>query len=74
MPRRSTFRAATTVGIDMGKNDGSGLAKENLHVRRWSEQPCVRPISNAVHVAAGHNALRGSGPDQKRCCGPCGLS
>jgi hypothetical protein len=29
----------------------------------WSEQPCVRPVS-AVHVTAGHNALRGSGPDQ----------
>ena len=30
----------------------------------WSEQPCVRPIS-AAHRAAGHNALRGSGPGQK---------
>jgi hypothetical protein len=29
----------------------------------WSEQPCVRPVS-AVHVTAGHNALRGSGPGQ----------
>ena len=29
-----------------------------------SEQPCVRPMS-AAHRAAGHNALRGSGPDQK---------
>src|SRR5712672_2333207 len=28
-----------------------------------SEQPCVRPVS-AVHVTAGHNALRGSGPGQ----------
>jgi hypothetical protein len=25
----------------------------------WSEQPCVRPVS-AVHMTAGHNALRGS--------------
>ena len=32
-------------------------------VRQWSEQPCVRPVS-AVHVTAGHNALRGSGPGQ----------
>src|SRR5215831_11602430 len=32
-------------------------------VQQWSEQPCVRPVS-AVHVTAGHNALRGSGPDQ----------
>ncbi len=30
---------------------------------QWSEQPCVRPVS-AVHVTAGHNALRGSGPGQ----------
>jgi hypothetical protein len=27
-------------------------------------QPCVRPMS-AVHMTAGHNALRGSGPCQK---------
>ena len=30
----------------------------------WSVQPCVRPLS-AVHMTAGHNALRGSGPGQK---------
>ena len=30
----------------------------------WSVQPCVRPIC-AVHMTAGHNALRGSGPSQK---------
>jgi hypothetical protein len=29
----------------------------------WSVQPCVRPVS-AAHKAAGHNALRGSGPGQ----------
>jgi len=33
-------------------------------VQHWSVQPCVRPLS-AVHVTAGHNALRGSGPGQK---------
>jgi hypothetical protein len=32
-------------------------------MQQWSEQPCVRPVS-AVHVTAGHNALRGSGPGQ----------
>jgi len=32
--------------------------------RLWSVQPCVRPL-NAVHMTAGHNALRGSGPGQK---------
>lgn len=31
----------------------------------WSVRPCVRPVS-AVLMTAGHNALRGSGPNQKR--------
>ena len=30
----------------------------------WSVLPCVRPLS-AVHMTAGHNALRGSGPGQQ---------
>ena len=34
-------------------------------VQHWSVQPCVRPV-DAVHMTAGHNALRGSGPGQKR--------
>jgi hypothetical protein len=33
-------------------------------LQHWSVQPCVRPIG-AVHMTAGHNALRGSGPGQK---------
>ena len=33
-------------------------------LRHWSVQPCVRPVG-AVHMTAGHNALRGSGPGQK---------
>ena len=33
-------------------------------VQHWSVRPCVRPFS-AVHMTAGHNALRGSGPGQK---------
>ena len=33
-------------------------------VQDWSVRPCVRSLS-AVHVTAGHNALRGSGPGQK---------
>ena len=41
------------------------VGKENSSRRsRWSVQPCVRPVS-AVHMTAGHNALRGSGPGQK---------
>ena len=40
------------------------VGKSFLHVlQQWSVQPCVRPF-NAVHMTAGHNALRGTGPDQ----------
>ena len=39
------------------------VVKGLITSQRWSEQPCVRPIS-AAHLAAGHNALRGSGPGQ----------
>ena len=40
------------------------VGKDFLHVlQHWSVQPCVRPF-DAVHMTAGHNALRGSGPDQ----------
>ena len=38
-----------------------GLSSRLQH---WSVQPCVRPL-DAAHMAAGHNALRGSGPGQK---------
>ena len=38
-----------------------GLSSRLQH---WSVQPCVRPVS-AAHAAAGHNALRGSGPGHK---------
>ena len=44
--------------------DGSELARKNFTSQAWSVQPCVRPVS-AVHMTAGHNALRGSGPGQK---------
>ena len=38
------------------------VGKSFFHIlQRWSVQPCVRPFS-AVHMTAGHNALRGSGP------------
>jgi len=40
--------------------DWQGLSSRLQH---WSEQPCVRPVC-AVHMTAGHNALRGSGPGQ----------
>jgi hypothetical protein len=41
------------------------VSKDFLHVlQHWSVQPCVRPLS-AVHMTAGHNALRGPGPGQQ---------
>jgi hypothetical protein len=43
--------------------DGSELARRIFTFAGWSVQPCVRPVS-AAHKAAGHNALRGSGPGQ----------
>ena len=44
--------------------DGSELARRIFTSQGWSVQPCVRPL-RAVHMTAGHNALRGSGPGQK---------
>ena len=44
--------------------DGSELARGIFTSQSWSVQPCVRPLS-AVHMTAGHNALRGSGPGHK---------
>src|SRR4029453_2824706 len=43
--------------------DGSELARLFSPFAGWSVQPCVRPVC-AVHMTAGHNALRGSGPGQ----------
>jgi hypothetical protein len=43
--------------------DGSELARGSFTSQARSVQPCVRPLS-AVHMTAGHNALRGSGPGQ----------
>ena len=43
--------------------DGSGLARVFFTSQAWSVLPCVRPLG-AVHMTAGHNALRGSGPGQ----------
>jgi hypothetical protein len=42
----------------------SELARAFFTLQAWSVQPCVRPFC-AVHMTAGHNALRGSGPGQK---------
>src|SRR6202045_3750167 len=44
--------------------DGSELARRIFTSQAWSVLPCVRPLG-AVHMTAGHNALRGSGPGQQ---------
>ena len=41
--------------------DGPKLSRNFSTLQPWSEQPCVRPV-DAVHMTAGHNALRGPGP------------
>src|SRR5687767_10656910 len=41
-----------------------GWQELSSRLQHWSVQPCVRPL-DAVHMTAGHNALRGSGPGQK---------
>jgi hypothetical protein len=41
-----------------------GWQELSSRLQHWSVQPCVRPVG-AVHMTAGHNALRGSGPGQK---------
>jgi hypothetical protein len=40
------------------------VGKDFLHVAGLVGAPCVRPLA-AVHMTAGHNALRGSGPGQQ---------
>ena len=55
-PQKCDFGSSPMCGLRVGK--------DFLHVlQHWSVQPCVRPLG-AVHMTAGHNALRGSGPDQ----------
>ena len=56
--RKRTSLSAT------GMSAFSELARRIFTSQAWSVQPCVRPV-DAVHITAGHNALRGSGPGQK---------
>src|SRR5262245_14047676 len=62
--RSSPSKRTLRFGSEGPCVDGSGLARRIFTLRRWSEQPCVRPFC-AVLMTAGHNALRGSGPDHK---------
>jgi hypothetical protein len=64
LPSRSDIAAAFRHFRKVPCVDGSGLARRIVTSQAWSVQPCVRPVC-AVHMTAGHNALRGSGPGQK---------
>jgi hypothetical protein len=60
---QTSARTSRDVGL-VPCVDGSELARGIFTSHCWSVQPCVRPVS-AVHMTAGLNALRGSGPGQK---------
>src|SRR4051794_17890023 len=62
--RKPTFRSTLRYVSKVPCVDGSGLAREIFTSQAWSVLPCVRPV-DAVHMTAGHNALRGSGPGQQ---------
>ncbi len=64
LPPKADVRSLRKIGRDGPCVDGSKLARRIFTSQAWSVQPCVRPTS-AVHMTAGHNALRGSGPGQK---------
>lgn len=65
LPERLAIQSRFTRDFRAGPCvDGSGLARRIFTSQDRSEQPCVRPVC-AVHMTAGHNALRGSGPGQK---------
>ncbi len=70
-PRWEPGALAAPAGICAGGGEKSpslprppGWQGFSSRTQHWSVQPCVRPL-NAVHMTAGHNALRGSGPGQK---------
>jgi hypothetical protein len=61
LPSKADIRRVTFDVRNGSCVDGSKLARRIFTSQAWSVQPCVRPLS-AVHMTAGHNALRGSGP------------
>jgi hypothetical protein len=63
-PRRSQSRLCGPASGTLHMCGRLRVVKGLSALQRWSVQPCVRPLS-AVHMTAGHNAFRGSGPGQK---------
>jgi hypothetical protein len=66
-PKAEIWKLACNVA-EVRCVDGSLLARTFFTIAAGSVQPCVRPIC-AVHMTAGHNALRGSGAGQKPAFG-----
>ena len=64
IPRSPTCER-TSISVAQGHVwTAPGWQELSSRLQHWSVQPCVRPL-DAVHMTAGHNALRGSGPGQK---------
>lgn len=62
-PRKQTFVSASGMSAKCHVWTAPCWQGFSSRLQRWSVQPCVRPVC-AVHMTAGHNALRGSGPGQ----------
>src|SRR5262245_485496 len=63
LPERSSERTCRLVAL-CHVWTAPGWQELSSRPQAGSVQPCVRPVC-AVHMTAGHNALRGSGPGQK---------
>ena len=62
--QQQTSRARPDMSVKCHVWTAPGWQELSSRLQHWSVQPCVRPF-DAAHMTAGHNALRGSGPDQK---------
>jgi len=62
-PRKRTFDETAGMSAKCHVWTAPSWQELSSRLQRWSVQPCVRPLS-AVHLTAGHNAFRGSGPVQ----------
>jgi hypothetical protein len=63
-PRNRPFRATPRLVAKCHVWTAPSWQGLSSRLQHWSVQPCVRPLG-AVHMTAGHNALRGSGPGQQ---------
>ena len=63
-PRKRTSPKAVVMSALCHVWTAPSWQGKSARLQPWSVQPCVRSVC-AVHMTAGHNALRGSGPGQK---------